>query len=413
MIKLQRSVVVRTFDLEATVATGRERPELLAVARLAHDFQRPISGLDIGRELLGGLPEVVGWRVVERCVDIGLLVRTGPRGPATLSEGGAQALTSGQVLVPEEGAWRFYIVEDPLVMAPVVHCERLVLANAEDERKALRTAPRDGRGRPQRPASDTIPMPLRELFDRQVVASSIVDGHVFQIRQLPQGRRGVSGPGDGRLELHATWNPSQPASLQLRGQLATPADPRPQKRNDNNESRASDPQRIDRALGLPPKAASISYDELWIFLAGVASKIEPSEIRRAYQRSDGKRQLPASFEMLDDGARAMMRCDLQIAKPNCGEHLGTFANTTLTDVELVPRLDSDAQRWAEWMQQREIKDYVTPENLQAIAVAVLARFPFHRPRLRTHLELLAEARARPFERGARYLLAPYDLGLWR
>lgn len=411
MIKLQRSIAVHTFDLEATVATGRERPELLAVARLAHDLARPIGGSDICRQLLGGLSEVVGWRVVERCIDIGLLFRDRPSGPAALSEGGAQALESGQVLVPEEGAWRFYLIDDPLVMAPVVHCERLLLANAEEARKELKHAPKDNRGRTQRPSSDPIPAALVDLFKQQKVASSIVDGHMFQIRELPQTRRGANGPADGKIALLATWTLSQPPTLQLRGKLAPPDDPRP-KRHEKNEPRARGPLPIDRALGLPPGVAAIPYDELWIFLAAIGSNLEPAEVRRAYQRAAGKRQLPASFEPLDDAARATMRRDLPVQRPKCGQHLGNFDDTTLTEVDLVPRSDADAQSWALWMQRRKIKDYVVPENLQAIEKEVLARFPFHRPRLRSPHELLAEARTRPLDSGARYLLAPSDLGLW-
>ena len=413
MIKLQRSVAVRAFDLEATVATGRERPELLAVARLAHDLGRPVGGADICRQLLGGLSEVVGWRVVERCIDIGLLVRDGTRGPAALSEGGSQALTSGQVLVPEEGAWRFYIIEDPLVVVPVVHCERLSLANAEEERKALKAVPKDARGRSQRPSSDEIPAPLRTLFEREAVATSVVDGHMFQIRQLPQTRRGAAGPRDGRLELHATWCPSQAPTLQVRGQLAPPADPKPPKRDDRGEARARGPLRIDRALEFPSGVAAIPYDELWIFLAAVGGGCEPAEVRRAYQRAGGARQLPARFEPLDLDARAAMRRTLPVPRPDCGSHLGEFDDTVLLDVALVPRSDADAQEWALWLQRRGIADYVTPERLKAIESEVLTRFPFHRPRLRTPQELLAEARARPRERGAQFLLAPADLGLWR
>ena len=43
MIRLTRSISVSSFDVEATVAVGRNRPEFLAVARLAADLGRPIG----------------------------------------------------------------------------------------------------------------------------------------------------------------------------------------------------------------------------------------------------------------------------------------------------------------------------------------------------------------------------------
>ena len=109
MISLTRTVPVSSFDVEATVAVGRDRPEFLAVARLAADLDRPIDARDVLRELLGARPDVLGWRVIERCVALGRLVRAGTDGAAALSEPGRIALGHGQVLVPEEGIWRFFV----------------------------------------------------------------------------------------------------------------------------------------------------------------------------------------------------------------------------------------------------------------------------------------------------------------
>lgn len=120
MIKLQRTIRVRSFDVSGVVAIGQERPEWLAVARLAADLDRPISGRDVVRELLARLPEHVGRLVVDRCVYLGLLHRAEPRGPASLSDSGRIALERGLVLEPQEGAWRCYYVDDPLVAEPLV-----------------------------------------------------------------------------------------------------------------------------------------------------------------------------------------------------------------------------------------------------------------------------------------------------
>ena len=116
MIRLSRHISISCFDAEATVAVARQRPEFLAVARLAADLGRPISSRDVLRELLGPLPEVLGKRVIERCIGLGLLEITDQKNDeAALSEAGRLALEHGEVLVPEEGVWRFYLVDDPLV----------------------------------------------------------------------------------------------------------------------------------------------------------------------------------------------------------------------------------------------------------------------------------------------------------
>ena len=57
MIRLQRTVQIHSFEAEAIVAIGRDRPEFLAVARLAADLGHPIgaSGARVMVTLLAAL----------------------------------------------------------------------------------------------------------------------------------------------------------------------------------------------------------------------------------------------------------------------------------------------------------------------------------------------------------------------
>ena len=78
----------------------------------------------------------------------------------------------------------------------------------------------------------------------------------------------------------------------------------------------------------------------------------------------------------------------------------------------MPRTPEDAQAWAEWLQWQAINQYATPTSLDALNQQVLKRFPYHRPALPNATALLERAIKQPDETTARYLLAPYDLGLW-
>lgn len=240
MIQLWRSVPVQTFDAEATIALGRDRPELLAVAQLALDAGRPIAGRDVTRELLGGLPEHVGWLVIDRCVHLGLLQQRGSRGPAELTEGGSIALEHGQVLVPEEGVFRFYLAADPLLDAALLHVAPLRSASAKESRDTLYEAKK---GNAQPPQGATPPNVLRGVALNQVLLSG-VNGSMFEVRDAP--RVGQAGPG-GNVRLDLRWEPDGPAVVLVSGQLPGPGD-------------EAAPLKADFRVETPEALQSSSYD---------------------------------------------------------------------------------------------------------------------------------------------------------
>lgn len=387
MIRLQRTVSINAFDTEATVSVGRDRPEFLAVARLAADLDRPIGARDVLRELLGNRPDVVGWKVIDRCVALGLLEREGFNGPAALSASGRLALEHGAVLVPEEGTWRLYYVDDPLIPEVLIHAERVEGASARDERGALAEARKRGDGRPPRPT--TPPGPLASTMGAAPRASA-ARGYLFQLLSLGQG--GADGD-DATARLELTWE--QEPVLRLHGNLPLPGE--------------GPGLKIDAHLELPEVLTRIPREALWMALASHASGVSAADLQR-WRAQAGALVLPARFADLSEGARRAFTQDLAVPASKW-EKLGSFEATKLPGVRLVPGSDADAQSWFEWLQWEELAAYATPTVLDGQARALAARFPHHRPRPRSPAELLARART---ERGDRAwnLLAPFDLGLW-
>lgn len=100
MVKLNRTVECKTLDVKATIAIGRDRPEFLAVALLANDLDRPISGEDLSEHLFGDMYEL-GERVLDRSVSIGLLDWSEESGFAYLSQAGKKAIEQEKVLISE------------------------------------------------------------------------------------------------------------------------------------------------------------------------------------------------------------------------------------------------------------------------------------------------------------------------
>lgn len=411
MIQLQRQVEVFTFDAEATVSVGKDRPEFLAVARLAKDFQRPIDGRIVARELLGGLPEQVGWRVIDRCVALGLLQREAQRGPVTLSGYGENALLTGKVLVPEEGIWRFYMVDDVLLEDSLIHVERLDSANAKEERDAIFTAKKSGQ--PRASQGQATPKYLSECVSEGLIFSSVVHHREFAIEQV--GPRGEHGPDDG-LWLAIEWGQGQRPKLALRGQVMSPPraerpDPQRQDKHARPEKPKAKPLAVDHSLDEPQACTGTEYEQIWQYLAAAGLNIPVTEISGWHNKA---RELvaPISFtSKLPNPARNTMQMTLPIPESEI-PGLGSFESTKLDGVKLVPRTPDDAQAWAEWLQWQAINKYATPTWLEALGQQVLKRFPHHRPKLPNSSALLERALKQPGETTARYLLAPYDLGLW-
>jgi hypothetical protein len=384
MIRLSRNIPVYVFESQATVAMGRDRPEFLAVARLAADLGRPIGARDVLRELLGNRPDVVGWKVIDRCVALGLLVRD-KSGPASLSKGGRAALEYGAVLVPEEGLWRFYYVDDPLLPDPLLHVERLHGESAKTERDALKESRNRGEKRPPRP--DRPP----EILTGCVGAApfeSVVRESLFQLVALGGGGQHAE---DGGLRLQLQWD-SAP-KLSVRGEL----------RHD------AEALSVDAQVPVPGAVTQLGHDRLWMSLVSHSAGVSMTDLER-WRQATRKLVLPARFDANAEAAMRSFARDLAVPRVELAA-LGMFDASTLQGVPLIPTNDDEAQRWFEWLQWNSITTYVTPAHLEEQARSLAAQFPHHRPRARTPLELLGRART---ERGDRSwnLLAPADLGLW-
>lgn len=391
MIHLARDVGVTSFDIQATVGVGRDRPEFLAVARLAADLGRPIGAQDLQQELLGPLPPVACRKVLERCMALGLLEPQDERsGLCVLSAAGLVALERNQVLVPEEGVWRFFLVSDPLVPAPLVHALRLETESAFDSRRNTK-GPRSEQSAP-RPS----PALLKRCLEAAVPVPSLCDGRLLQPLEI--AKQGTAGPaGKLRLELH--WS-EQACEVRLSGRLST-----------DQGSLKRGPLHLDERYAPPADAADgWSLEMLWRGLVSLATDVDEAEIEHWCQTT-GMLVMPTEFGPLPDAARNSFRRDIDV--PECElTGLGEFDPTTLKDVALVPRSDAVAQDWLEWLQWHGLNDYVTPAQIEERAGAFCRRFTHHRPRPRSPRELLAHALANRADERSRFLLAPADLGLW-
>ncbi len=382
MIQLKRSINVKCFESQATVAVGRQRPEFLAIAQLAADFGRPINAQDIHQELLRNCPEAMVRQVLKRSVDLGLLESVEQEGYAQLSGTGQQALQVGQVLVPEEGVWRFYLANDRLLPHHLLHAHRLETDSADNRKNA------DKSGSQQ---ASSLPV-LLQSCKGSTAAPSIVDGQLQQIRELPS--LGISVR-DCILELTYEWTPDGPPLVKLTGELKGIG--------------KKDKQQIDASLPPSMKVAD-SYEQLWKLLAAFASQVDIAELDHWHEHT-GSLVLPTTLADLSPIECKQFIRELVIPEWKRG-YIGSFNPTVLSAVPLVPASDSDANEWAKWLQWDAILDDVTPTHLDQMGDDIRSQFLYHDPQLATPNELLAKALHGKRDTRSPYLLAPYDLGLW-
>lgn len=406
-IALETAITVQTFDAPATVAVGSERPEWLAVAQLAQDLGGGISAGQISTELLGGVPQVVGERVLHRCVALGLL-KLSQQGIAELSELGRAALEQGKVFVPEERLWRFYFAEHPLLDDSLLHVEPLDGGNAQNERNELRDAKKAGYGRPD--DGDATPDCLLAAQESGRAMSSVADGAPGFI--LADAPRVGAFAAEESLQLQLSWEAGERPKLLLRGKLNRPKN-QPGKKSDLPPPQ---PLNVHRMLGAPRCLDSFTHEQIWMLLVSLGRSVN-YDLLEEWQRRAERLVLPSDFSGRNAAARVSFRESVSVPGISGSALSGVawlegFAPSTLAGVELVPTSEEDAQLWAEWLLRESLNDYATPNRLNELAATTRERFEFHTPSLPTPQAMLDTALAKPTEAKSRFILAPHDLGLW-
>ncbi len=237
-IGLKCKVRVRTLEVAAIVAVSRNQPEYLAVAQLAESMGE-VDGPLLCRELLGNLPKEIGWKVLEQALYLGLLERTKEKGPARLSELGKAALQQGQILVPEEKIWRFYLVNDPLIECGLLHVEPI--------------APKDNtQGEKSNRGNDFAQLRSICVQNRDGLVCSVIDGLAFSLKNILANDGNVGITGEIELVLECDLNNSK--RMYLKGTLP------------NGKTNSS--HGIEKGeMSLPPTLETRTHRSLWIELA--------------------------------------------------------------------------------------------------------------------------------------------------
>ena len=293
----------------------------------------------------------------------------------TLTEAGKEAIDTGEVFVPEDGAWTIWASDDPALPSPVLRIEPWNESTAYDEIKGMqRENARKRRG-------ETLPAWLRNIIGTPVIPAV---GGVAAVRidHLDDNAEAVDTHGALRLR----WNVGD-GRLQLDGRLAG-----------RQEGKTKQVETELEAPCVPP-------EEIWRTL------LESEDLQEQW---DEERQvLRVPFDETDHTEREAMSRDLKFESPYLPRY-GTFDPLTVPGVGITAESEMDAQSWAKWRLRVRIRDYATSRRYTdwcAEAAAPFDRYKIELP-ARGHLarEFWEQVTDRPEPR-AWYLVAAEDWSL--
>ena len=316
---LERSVSVRCWRVVGQIARTRERTELMA-ALLRASENDGTDARDLAEHLLfdSQSRRVVAERLLHIGVTYGLLEEQGRR-VFVPTEAGRQVIDTGEVFVPEDGAWTLWASDDPLLPSPVLRIEPWNEPSAYDEIAG------DKRENARERRYEALPEWLREVI-RTPVTPTAGNAVAVRIDHLEEQAEPVKvdgwlrlrwNVGDDRLQLTGTLERQQEGRRWMSTELAPPP---------------AEPERIWRTL--------LENEDLW------------------KQWDDERQALRVSFDETDDTERETMSRDLEFQSPDLSDY-GKFESLTVPGVAITAKSKTHAQSWAKWRLNARIRDYAT------------------------------------------------------
>lgn len=350
-INLSRRVAVTPWHVQAKVALAAQREWEPAVLRMIAD-ERSVTADRVAEHLLAGRTSVAK-RLLGTCESLGL-AREVSRGAFELTEDGARAAETGEILIPEDGTWTLWHSLDRMLPSSVVALEPF------QEPSTVADVQRSKRSPPMRKfvrLSDAV----RGLRGQTV---AILHGDHRRVRfdeLRPQGEEAAEAYPHLTLELALS---ATHASARVRGTLnRTPID-----------------------LGLPPTGPS--HDDAWTALLSAAGMMD------RWDESAGVLRVGFAETSIDE--RKTFARDLAVRRPTIGAW-GTFDDTVIKGVRLAPATPADAEAWATWRLLQAVQSTATRERFADWSRTAAAPFGVPSPPTpdRATLAKLARDEGRP------------------
>jgi hypothetical protein len=365
-IALERDVRIVCLDVLMDISKKSDkRADLVAVAKRAKELKGKITPEAVCTDLINR-PEATsaGERILIRCQDIGIL-----DGKYRLTEDGIRAAEEECVFIPERGSYRIWCTQDSLVSQKFLRYKR-----KDDGPIWEDVYP----GNPKKKGKiDKTPKWVQDLSGKELQVYGTDE--VVRIENVQNKCRLVMDP-----------PPKLLVNLSV-GQFESP-----------QVTISSKKWKVDSVIDAP----KLSFNDIWNNLLG--NKMAKHWVSNF---------LELNYDDLSDPEKRSFFRDIVINKPAIKKY-DTFKKTRLERIPISPRTKKDADKWASFLFENSINEYLSRDGYQSKFDEVKQNPAFYKFSDRLNLpeqQALAEKVRKENELLPRefwYLQAPLDLLPW-
>ena len=370
-IALERDVKIVCLDVLMDMSKKSDkRADLVAVAKRAKELKGKITPKKVCTDLINR-PDATaaGKRILIRCQDIGIL-----DDKYRLTEDGIRAAKEESVFIPERGVYRIWCTKDSLVSQKFLRYEE-----KNDGWLAQDVfSPKKAKGSPKKKGKiDKTPEWVQDLSGKELQVYGTDE--VVRIENVQNKCRLVMDP-----------PPKLLVNLSV-GQFESP-----------QVTISSKKWKVDSVIDAP----KLSFNDIWNNLLG--NKMAKHWVSNF---------LELNYDDLSDPEKRSFFRDIVINKPAIKKY-DTFKKTRLERIPISPRTKKDADKWASFLFENSINEYLSRDGYQSKFDEVKQNPAFYRFSDRLIFpkqQALAEKVRKENELLPRefwYLQAPLDLLPW-
>lgn len=374
-LKLIRQLILEGYEIIMDIGYGQKREELLSVLKLAEENQGEVTAESICNTLLIGRPLIIGKNIINRCQELGLLEHNG-----RLTEKGRIALSLDEVFIPERGRYKIVLTQDPLIPQRLIYVESISEKYLKDELDELALSKgKDQNTIPMNTAPVQLPVWIKNLEGSfiDLIGPMKEKVNILSMESLAIRCQLNSLP---KITLTLSLSENEKTDMRIQGDL--------------------------KAMINPPK---ITFREVWIQLLGERASFW-----------DEERNPPAlrcNFNELADNEILSFLASIHFEQPHV-ENIGTFDNTDVINVPVIPKTDAEANKWANWILVHKIAEYQNRQSYEKLKDDILSKFQEYNIALPSQDVLSEQIKKHAKQQGNNllpdsywYLQAPIDLSL--
>jgi len=345
-----------------------KRKDIVAVVKQARELGGWISAQSICTDLINRPSAIpAGELILLRCKELGLFDPNN-----NLTEDGVLAAESETVFIPEQGTYRIWLTEDPLVP------QRFLSYKPIGDGSLRQDVWTNGKDRKDKNTKGMVPVPpwFKDHYD----LDNLVYGtdETVKIKTIAGNCRKVQRHGLS-VSVHLKVNRFQPLQLSLKS------------------------TKWDREESL--EAPDLSFEAIWEQLLGYQA-----------ENWDGSFLL-VGYDELDELEMNSFKKDVHFESPQF-LGLGKFDSAVVRGVPIAPESEDDASMWASHLLKEAITGYLTREEFEALQRKIVERpeflnyYSFDDLALPEQQDLADELKedADRLPNGYWFLQAPLDLG---